>query len=99
MNFFLIISFIFLGECIPVTKTQLPHADNMMPWMQYSGEDYKRHVLFCGTEVIRTESTMQGPAKAVVLRTGNSVFVVNARIYTGRWGKEWSAQNGHLTFL
>ncbi|XP_018422660.1 PREDICTED: probable cation-transporting ATPase 13A4 [Nanorana parkeri] len=58
------------GECIPVTKTQLPHVDNTMPWMQYSGEDYKRHVLFCGTEVIRSESTAQGPAKAVVLRTG-----------------------------
>ncbi|XP_066457981.1 probable cation-transporting ATPase 13A5 isoform X2 [Eleutherodactylus coqui] len=58
------------GECIPVTKTQLPHGDDTMPWMQYSGEDYKRHVLFCGTEVIRTESTAQGPARAVVLRTG-----------------------------
>ncbi|XP_075058372.1 putative cation-transporting ATPase 13A4 isoform X2 [Mixophyes fleayi] len=58
------------GECIPVTKTQLPHGDDTMPWKQYSGEDYKRHVLFCGTEVIRTESTAQGPARAVVLRTG-----------------------------
>ncbi|KAM5163812.1 putative cation-transporting ATPase 13A4 [Mantella aurantiaca] len=58
------------GECIPVTKTQLPHTDNTMSWRQYSGEDYKRHVLFCGTEVIRTESTVQGPAKAVVLKTG-----------------------------
>ncbi|KAJ1086895.1 hypothetical protein NDU88_000093 [Pleurodeles waltl] len=58
------------GECIPVTKTQLPHMDKSMPWMKFSGEDYKRHVLFCGTEVIRAESTGQGPAKAVVLRTG-----------------------------
>ncbi|XP_075058375.1 putative cation-transporting ATPase 13A4 [Mixophyes fleayi] len=58
------------GESIPVTKTQLPHLDDTMPWKQYSGEDYKRHVLFCGTEVIRTESTTQGPARAVVLRTG-----------------------------
>ncbi|XP_072266254.1 probable cation-transporting ATPase 13A4 [Pyxicephalus adspersus] len=58
------------GECIPVTKTHLPHIDDTMPWMQYSGEDYRRHVLFCGTEVIRTESTAQGPAKAVVLKTG-----------------------------
>ncbi|XP_056421368.1 probable cation-transporting ATPase 13A4 [Hyla sarda] len=58
------------GECIPVTKTQLPHGDDTMPWKKYSGEDYKRHVLFCGTEVIRTESTVQGPARAVVLRTG-----------------------------
>ncbi|XP_075056986.1 putative cation-transporting ATPase 13A4 [Mixophyes fleayi] len=58
------------GECIPVTKTQLPHGDDTMPWKQYSGEDYKRHILFCGTEVIRTEFTAQGPARAVVLRTG-----------------------------
>ncbi|KAM4040342.1 putative cation-transporting ATPase 13A4 [Anomaloglossus baeobatrachus] len=58
------------GECIPVTKTQLPHGDDTMPWKQYSGEDYRRHVLFCGTDVIRTESTAQGPARAVVLRTG-----------------------------
>ncbi|KAM9316538.1 putative cation-transporting ATPase 13A4 [Gastrophryne carolinensis] len=58
------------GESIPVTKTQLPHIDNTMPWKKYSGEDYKRHVLYCGTMVIRTESTAQGPAKAVVLRTG-----------------------------
>ncbi|KAM9316057.1 putative cation-transporting ATPase 13A4 [Gastrophryne carolinensis] len=58
------------GECIPVTKTQLPHTDDTMPWKQFSGEDYKRHVLFCGTDVIRTETTAQGPAKAVVLRTG-----------------------------
>ncbi|XP_053316355.1 probable cation-transporting ATPase 13A4 [Spea bombifrons] len=58
------------GECIPVTKTQLPHGDNTMPWKQYSGEDYRRHILFCGTEIIRTESNAQGPARAVVLRTG-----------------------------
>ncbi|XP_078524291.1 putative cation-transporting ATPase 13A4 [Lissotriton helveticus] len=58
------------GECIPVTKTQLPHLDNSMPWKTFIGEDYKRHMLFCGTEVIRAESTGQGPAKAVVLRTG-----------------------------
>ncbi|XP_075427203.1 putative cation-transporting ATPase 13A4 isoform X2 [Ascaphus truei] len=58
------------GECIPVTKTQLPHVDATTPWKQYSGEDYRRHVLFCGTEVIRTEATAQGAALAVVLRTG-----------------------------
>ncbi|KAM4771312.1 putative cation-transporting ATPase 13A4 [Rhinophrynus dorsalis] len=58
------------GECIPVTKTQLPHLDDTLPWKEYSGDDYKRHVLFCGTEAIRAESTAQGPAKAVVLRTG-----------------------------
>ncbi|KAM9316539.1 putative cation-transporting ATPase 13A4 [Gastrophryne carolinensis] len=58
------------GESIPVAKTQLPHTDNTMPWKQYSGEDYTRHILFCGTMVIRAESTGKGPAKALVLRTG-----------------------------
>ncbi|KAG8581496.1 hypothetical protein GDO81_007687 [Engystomops pustulosus] len=58
------------GESIPVTKTQLPNGDDTMPWKKYSGEDYKRHLLFCGTEVIRTEASAQGPARAVILRTG-----------------------------
>ncbi|XP_030072450.1 probable cation-transporting ATPase 13A4 isoform X1 [Microcaecilia unicolor] len=58
------------GECIPVTKTSLPSLDKTMPWKKFSGEDYKRHVLFCGTEVIRTEASAQGPVRAVVLRTG-----------------------------
>ncbi|KAM4771102.1 putative cation-transporting ATPase 13A4 [Rhinophrynus dorsalis] len=57
------------GECIPVTKTHLPHLDDTLPWKEYSGDDYKRHVLFCGTEAIRAESNAEGPAKAVVLRT------------------------------
>lgn len=74
-----------IGECIPVTKTQLPHMDNTMPWKQYSGEDYKRHVLFCGTEVIRTESTAQGPARAVVLKTGRSGFSVLPEYLNEKW--------------
>nr|XP_033814861.1 probable cation-transporting ATPase 13A4 isoform X2 [Geotrypetes seraphini] len=58
------------GESIPVIKTPLPNVDLYMPWKLHSGEDYKRHVLFCGTEVIQTKSSEQGPVKAVVLRTG-----------------------------
>ncbi|XP_030071563.1 probable cation-transporting ATPase 13A4 [Microcaecilia unicolor] len=58
------------GESIPVIKTPLPNVDLFMPWKMHSGEDYKRHVLFCGTEVIQTKSSEQGPVKAVVLRTG-----------------------------
>ncbi|KYO40009.1 putative cation-transporting ATPase 13A2 isoform A [Alligator mississippiensis] len=58
------------GESIPVTKTALPHADNTMPWKTHSVEDYRRHVLFCGTEVIQTKPSGRGPVRAVVLQTG-----------------------------
>ncbi|XP_073531176.1 probable cation-transporting ATPase 13A4 [Phyllobates terribilis] len=57
------------GESVPVSKTPLPHNDHTMSWKEHSG-DFKRHVLFCGTEVIQTKSTGQGQVKAVVLRTG-----------------------------
>ncbi|XP_029472775.1 probable cation-transporting ATPase 13A4 [Rhinatrema bivittatum] len=58
------------GESIPVMKTPLPSVDQFMPWKMASGEDYKRHILFCGTEVIQTKSADHGLVKAVVWRTG-----------------------------
>ncbi|XP_042308592.1 probable cation-transporting ATPase 13A5 [Sceloporus undulatus] len=58
------------GESVPVTKTPLPHIDNTVPWRKHCGEDYRRHVLFCGTEVIQTRRSGNGPARAVVLQTG-----------------------------
>ncbi|NXI44097.1 AT134 ATPase, partial [Galbula dea] len=58
------------GESIPVTKTHLPQADNCKPWRMHCAEDYKKHVLFCGTEVIQTKAHDRGGVKAVVLRTG-----------------------------
>uniref|UniRef100_A0A8C3PPZ2 Cation-transporting ATPase n=1 Tax=Calidris pygmaea TaxID=425635 RepID=A0A8C3PPZ2_9CHAR len=58
------------GESIPVTKTPLPLTESPMPWKTHSMEDYRRHVLFCGTEVIQTKPTGRGPARAVVLQTG-----------------------------
>ncbi|XP_071998704.1 probable cation-transporting ATPase 13A4 isoform X2 [Engystomops pustulosus] len=58
------------GESVPVTKTPLPNVDNSVPWKVHSGEDYKRHVLFCGTEVIQTQASQRSVVKAVVLRTG-----------------------------
>ncbi|OPJ78931.1 putative cation-transporting ATPase 13A4 isoform C [Patagioenas fasciata monilis] len=58
------------GESIPVTKTHLPQADNCKPWRMHCAEDYKKHVLFCGTEVIQTKADDRGAVKAVVLRTG-----------------------------
>ncbi|XP_062987808.1 probable cation-transporting ATPase 13A5 [Elgaria multicarinata webbii] len=58
------------GESVPVTKTSLSDIDNTMPWKKHSVEDYRRHVLFCGTEVIQTRRAGPGPARAVVLQTG-----------------------------
>lgn len=58
------------GESVPVTKTPLPNVDNSVPWKIHSGEDYKRHVLFCGTEVIQTQASSKNLVKAVVLKTG-----------------------------
>ncbi|XP_043926213.1 probable cation-transporting ATPase 13A4 [Protopterus annectens] len=58
------------GESVPVTKMPLPNTDDSMPWMAYSKEDYRRHVLFCGTQVIQTRPSGHCPVKAVVMRTG-----------------------------
>ncbi|KAJ8784445.1 hypothetical protein J1605_008289 [Eschrichtius robustus] len=58
------------GESIPVTKTPLPKMDSSVPWKTQSEADYKRHVLFCGTEVIQARGACSGTVKAVVLQTG-----------------------------
>ncbi|XP_069473526.1 probable cation-transporting ATPase 13A4 isoform X2 [Ambystoma mexicanum] len=58
------------GESLPVTKVPLPNIDNSVPWRIQSEEDYKKHVLFCGTELIQIKASSLGPAKAAVLQTG-----------------------------
>ncbi|XP_073531249.1 probable cation-transporting ATPase 13A4 isoform X2 [Phyllobates terribilis] len=58
------------GESVPVTKIPLPNINNSVPWMEHSGDDYKKHVLFCGTEVIQTKRKSKDLVKAVVLQTG-----------------------------
>ncbi|XP_054556429.1 probable cation-transporting ATPase 13A5 isoform X2 [Talpa occidentalis] len=58
------------GESIPVTKTPLPHMENTSSWKSHSLEDYRKHILFCGTEVIQVKPSGQGPVRAVVLQTG-----------------------------
>uniref|UniRef100_A0A2K5KLQ0 Cation-transporting ATPase n=1 Tax=Cercocebus atys TaxID=9531 RepID=A0A2K5KLQ0_CERAT len=58
------------GESIPVTKTPLPKVDSSVPWKTQSEADYKRHVLFCGTEVIQAKAACSGTVRAVVLQTG-----------------------------
>uniref|UniRef100_A0A8C8S3S4 P-type ATPase A domain-containing protein n=1 Tax=Pelusios castaneus TaxID=367368 RepID=A0A8C8S3S4_9SAUR len=57
------------GESIPVTKTPLPHMENTTSWKRHSGEDYRRHVLFCGTEIIQTKPTGKRPVRAVLTMT------------------------------
>lgn len=59
-----------VGESIPVTKTPLPKVDGSVPWKTQSEGEYKRHVLFCGTEVIHAKGACSSPVKAVVLQTG-----------------------------
>uniref|UniRef100_A0A669PMZ4 Cation-transporting ATPase n=1 Tax=Phasianus colchicus TaxID=9054 RepID=A0A669PMZ4_PHACC len=58
------------GESIPVMKTLLPLTESPEPWKTHSMEDYRRHVLFCGTEVIQAKSSGRGLTRAVVLQTG-----------------------------
>nr|XP_023479275.1 probable cation-transporting ATPase 13A4 isoform X3 [Equus caballus] len=58
------------GESIPVTKTPLLKMDGSAPWKTQSEADYKRHVLFCGTEVIQAKGACSGTVRAVVLQTG-----------------------------
>ncbi|KAG8515835.1 putative cation-transporting ATPase 13A5, partial [Galemys pyrenaicus] len=58
------------GESIPVTKMPLPSMENTTAWKSHSSEDYRKHVLFCGTEVIQVKPSGQGPVRAVVLQTG-----------------------------
>ncbi|XP_072474978.1 probable cation-transporting ATPase 13A4 isoform X2 [Notamacropus eugenii] len=58
------------GESIPVIKTALPKVGDAVPWKVCGQEDYKRHILFCGTEVIQTKAAGSGTARAVVLQTG-----------------------------
>uniref|UniRef100_A0ABI7W4Y3 ATPase 13A4 n=1 Tax=Felis catus TaxID=9685 RepID=A0ABI7W4Y3_FELCA len=59
-----------IGESIPVTKTPLPKMESSMPWKMQSEADYKKHVLFCGTEVIQAKGECSGTVRAVVLQTG-----------------------------
>ncbi|XP_069830492.1 probable cation-transporting ATPase 13A5 isoform X2 [Dendropsophus ebraccatus] len=58
------------GESVPVTKVPLPNVDNGIPWKVQSGENYHTHVLFCGTEVIKTKPPPDGCVQALVLQIG-----------------------------
>ncbi|XP_045143467.1 probable cation-transporting ATPase 13A4 [Echinops telfairi] len=57
------------GESIPVTKTPLLRMGGLVPWKTQGDADYKRHVLFCGTEVVQARGAGAGFVRAVVLQT------------------------------
>ncbi|XP_073482482.1 probable cation-transporting ATPase 13A5 isoform X2 [Aquarana catesbeiana] len=58
------------GESVPITKVSLPNVDNEIPWKTYTGENCRAHILYCGTEVVKTKPPTDGLVKAVVLKTG-----------------------------
>ncbi|XP_036059100.1 probable cation-transporting ATPase 13A4 isoform X3 [Onychomys torridus] len=58
------------GESIPVTKTPLSQMASSAPWKMQTEADPRRHVLFCGTEVIQARAAGSGTVRAVVLQTG-----------------------------
>lgn len=66
----------YIGESVPVTKTPLPQDT-----APYSPDRYKRHTLFCGTQVIQTRFYANTPVTAVVVRTGQ---LIRAHPYMGR---------------
>jgi hypothetical protein len=62
------------GESIPVTKTPLSQTASSVPWKMQSEADPRRHVLFCGTEVIQAKAAGSGAVRAVVLQTGEHLL-------------------------
>lgn len=61
------------GESVPVTKTSLPSSPEEAA-ETFSMEEHKRSILFCGTHVIQTRFYAGELVKAVVVRTGESMF-------------------------
>lgn len=60
-----------------MTKTPLPKTESSEPWKTQSEADYKRHVLFCGTEIVQAKGACSGTVRAVVLQTGElAAFVL-----------------------
>ncbi|GAB1300173.1 Cation-transporting ATPase [Apodemus speciosus] len=58
------------GESIPVTKMPLSQMTSSASWKMQSEADPRRHVLFCGTEVIQAKASGSATVRAVVLQTG-----------------------------
>ena len=56
----------FLGESVPVAKVALPDSHDEI----FDPKTHSRHLLFCGTNLIQSRASLDGPPRAVVLRTG-----------------------------
>uniref|UniRef100_A0A670Z756 ATPase 13A4 n=1 Tax=Pseudonaja textilis TaxID=8673 RepID=A0A670Z756_PSETE len=73
------------GESLPVTKTALPQeCKSSQPWHLGSSEDSRRHLLFCGTDVIQARGGDAGPfllclvvAAGIGMVYAICVFVIN----------------------
>ena len=63
--------FFFLGESVPVNKTELPGRCLSMAGSRiYSSDFHKIHTLFCGTEVLQARFYSKGMVVALVTKTG-----------------------------
>lgn len=71
------------GESIPVTKVQIPYfqssADHPALGETFNVREHNRFILFSGTSVIQTRYYGAGDVRAVVLRTGISIFVLDCK--------------------
>jgi cation-transporting ATPase 13A3/4/5 len=67
------------GESIPVTKVQIPYyqssSDHPALNQPFDVREHNRFILFSGTSVIQTRYYGAGDVRAVVIRTGNSIFL------------------------
>ena len=60
-----------VGESVPVTKMPVPPTSKDL----YSPESHKRHTIFCGTKVLKTQPTQTGgKVTALVIRTGKIIY-------------------------
>ena len=59
------------GESIPVTKTTCPDDTDIL----YNDREHSKHTLNCGTEVIQTRAPKGQSVMAVVVRTGELLFI------------------------
>jgi cation-transporting ATPase 13A3/4/5 len=75
------------GESIPVTKVQIPYhqssSDHPALNQQFDVRDHNRFILFSGTSVIQTRYYGAGDVRALVIRTGISIFKITYEFNLG----------------
>ena len=66
------------GESVPVTKVQIPYyqsaADHLELDQSFDVREHNRFILFSGTSIIQTRYYDAGDVRALVIRTGFSIF-------------------------